>query len=332
MQTAKIATKCSDFQDQRQVNSSDTILSRAFADKHFEFHGITEDLSKAKQDDTQIWKHKSELTASVAENPNAFEISKIIARYGVSHLTLLGLNSNNKDVNFEKPNTKTITVEGVFFNRDDGYHYAVISEYINNSFLINLTIAIEYDEAIRTRYANYLTYIATTEASKTPNELVYLPPRQITYSPKSRFGVKIPEITIRVLCDKIKASPKNTFVPCSLSGPAAPTDPFIQNPEVATVYNTPSVAGEWAAPESEEELKATLRIAFGNAVDQTVNGPWITALFNETRNNQMPMGHRGLELTLHFPVAYGHVAHIAPASLWRERHASDKPGLSLIHI
>ena len=198
--------------------------------------------------------------------------------------------------------------------------------------VINLDRAFEAHHATATSYANFVKRLHNDLKSEgllddyADFASIYAP--SVTYAEDAHYNGALPDETARALLAHIKQYPHEVkpFVP--LQSPVAQSDLFEQIPAVRDVFNAPSIAARWSPPTSTEELKNTLRqeATFAAAIDAPENQAHLEKLFATIAKIDLPPNHRGVSLQLQFPVTYGHVAHIAPINLWREKNADGSPG------
>ena len=198
--------------------------------------------------------------------------------------------------------------------------------------VINLDRAFETHHATATSYANFMKTLRNDLASEgllddCANFASFDTP-SVAYAADVQFNGALPDETARALLAQIKQYPDEVkpFVP--LQSPVAQSDLFAQIPAVRDVFNAPSIAARWSPPTSTEELKNTLRqeATFSTAIDAPENQAHLEKLFAAITKIALPPNHRGVSLQLQFPVTYGHVAHIAPINLWREKNADGTSG------
>ena len=191
--------------------------------------------------------------------------------------------------------------------------------------VINLDRAFETHDATATSYTNFVKRLRKDLDAEglfdDTIQHVHINTPEVAYAADVRIDGTLPAATARALAARIKSHPEEVkpFVP--LQSPVAQADLFEQVPAVRDVFNAPSAAGRWAPPASVEELKNALREepTFAAALDAPENQPALKKLLSAIADVTMPPNYRGVSLQLQFPVTYGHVAHIAPINLWREK-------------
>lgn len=198
--------------------------------------------------------------------------------------------------------------------------------------LINLDRVLEAHDACATSYSHFLDHLHKDieQEGLLDDDANYdfIDSPSVAYAPDVQIDGALPAETASALLDQIKQHPEyvKPFVP--LQSPVAHADLFAQIPAVRDVFNAPSVAGRWSPPVSTEELKNVLRQepTFAAAVDAPENQPLLDKLCRAIASVELPPNHRGVSLQLQFPVTYGHVAHIAPINLWRDKGENGVPG------
>ena len=202
--------------------------------------------------------------------------------------------------------------------------------------IVNLDRAFESHDATATSYANFLKQLRVDLKAEGLSDDAFkhadTQTPEVVYAGDIRIDGTLPAATARALLDRIRAHPEDVkpFVP--VQSPVAPSDLFEQIPAVRDVFNAPSVAGRWVPPANIEELKNALREepTFAAALEAPENQPMLKKLVDAIAEVTLPTNYRGVSLQLQFPVTYGHVAHIAPINLWREKardgEGADKPG------
>ena len=198
--------------------------------------------------------------------------------------------------------------------------------------VINLDRVFEAHHAAVTSYANFLRQLYKDVASEgllddfTQNKIVDAP--TVAYAADAQINGSLPADIASALLQQIKQHPDyvKPFIP--LQSPMASSDLFAQIPAVREVFHAASVAGRWSPPITIDELKNTLRLepTFAAAIDAPENKTRLAQLYAAIADTVLPPNHRGISLQLQFPVTYGHVAHIAPINLWREKSADEAPG------
>ena len=220
-----------------------------------------------------------------------------------------------------------VTVERELANRGD---YMEAGEAIHD--LINLDRAFEAHDATATSYANFMEHLhQDVEKEGLLDDCVnddYIDSPAVAYAPDVQIDGALPAETALALLEQIKQHPEyvKPFIP--LQSPVAQSDLFEQIPAVRDVFHAPSQAARWSPPASTEELKNALRCepTFAAAIDAPENQAALEKLCSAIASTTLPPNHRGVSLQLQFPVTYGHVAHIAPMNLWREKNPDGSPG------
>jgi hypothetical protein len=198
--------------------------------------------------------------------------------------------------------------------------------------LVNLDRAFENHHATITRHQNFLNTLqldCEKDGHEISSECFQARTSEVAYDQHSRIDGTIPDDVTHALVAQIKSDPEavEPFIP--LQGQAATTDLFTQVPAVEKVFNAPSMAGQWKPVENVAELKNVLQqeATFSAALDKPENQQWLNLLFNEINAQQLPAGHKGVELMMHFPVAYGMIAHLAIGSMWRDQEGKLQMGI-----
>lgn len=191
--------------------------------------------------------------------------------------------------------------------------------------VVNLDRAFETHEATATSYANFLKQLSEDiEIEGLLDDCINrgsIESPEVAYAANVHMDGSLPAETARALLERIRQHPEDVKPFMPLQSPVAQSDLFEQIPAVRDVFNAPSKAARWVPPASTEELKNALREepTFAAAIDAPENQALLKKLNTAIASVVMPPNHRGVSLQLQFPVTYGHVAHIAPINLWREK-------------